>query len=122
MNNNIYSLVHLDDLIKNNLINENKYSSYFLEIRIIDKKNGCPEGYTHLQRLKIPPLLVSCDKKKITKIKNTDYITSTICYICNVEKTIILPPNSIPHICSCVSKTIKCNNASISKEILKIVL
>jgi hypothetical protein len=87
--------------------------------RIIDKKNGCPEGYTHLQRLKIPPLLVSCDKKKITKIKNTDYITSTICYICNVEKTIILPPNSIPHICSCVSKTIKCNNASISKEILK---
>jgi hypothetical protein len=41
MNNNIYSLVHLDDLIKNNLINENKYSSYFLEIRIIDKKNNC---------------------------------------------------------------------------------
>jgi hypothetical protein len=38
MNNNIYSLVHLNDLIKNNLINENKYSSYFLEIRIIDKK------------------------------------------------------------------------------------
>jgi hypothetical protein len=36
MNDNIYPLVHL-----NNLINKNKYSSYFLEIKIMDKDNNC---------------------------------------------------------------------------------
>jgi len=88
-----------------------------------DRKNEWPPGTTErnrLERLQKRNQNKKNKKENNSLISNTDeYITDSICYVCNSHKIFVQSAKGIKGICSCIPAKIKTKQKKVLQNLLK---